>query len=70
MPEFEALANFVRMKRAENNETQTEFGAKCGLSDDEISNIENQRTDPKLTTLQNIAAYTGTTVSELLNTKR
>lgn len=70
MPEFEALANYVKTKRVENNETQIEFGAKCGLSDDEISNIENQRTDPKLSTLQSIAAYTGTTVSDLLKVKR
>ena len=67
MPEFEILAQHVKFKRIENNETQVEFGLNCGLSDDEISNIENQLTDPKLSTLQNIAAFAGLTVAELLN---
>ncbi len=66
MPEFEALAQNTKKKRKEKNETQLVFGMNCGISKDEISNIENGATDPKLSTIQSIAAYTGLTVSELL----
>lgn len=66
MPELKALAMNTRAKRIEKNETQLEFGLNCGLSEDEICKIENQNTDPKLSTIQSIAAYTGLTVSDLL----
>ncbi len=66
MPELKALAMNTKAKRIEKNETQLEFGLNCGLSEDEICKIENQNTDPKLSTIQSIAAYTGLTVSDLL----
>lgn len=66
MPELKALAMNTRAKRIEKNETQLEFGLNFGLSEDEICKIENQNTDPKLSTIQSIAAYTGLTVSDLL----
>ena len=66
MPELKTLAMNTRAKRIEKNETQLEFGLNCGLSEDEICKIENQNTDPKLSTIQSIAAYTGLTVSDLL----
>lgn len=69
MPEFEALAKNLKAKRIERHESQFTFASNCGLSEDEISNLENQKTDPKLSTLQNIAAYTDSTVSELLKTE-
>ncbi len=69
MPEFEALARITKEKRKEFQETQLDFGINCGLSEDEICNIENQNTDPKLSTIQSIATYTGLTVPELLTVK-
>lgn len=66
MPELKALAMNTKAKRIEKNETQLEFGLNCGLSEDEICKIENQNTDPKLSTIQSIAAYTGLTVADLL----
>lgn len=69
MPEFEALARNTREKRKAMKETQLVFGINCGLSEDEICNIENGNTDPKLSTIQCIAAYTGLTVPELLTRK-
>lgn len=66
MSELKALAMNTRAKRIEKNETQLEFGLNFGLSEDEICKIENQNTDPKLSTIQSIAAYTGLTVSDLL----
>lgn len=69
MPELVALAKKVKSLRKELNETQLVFGLNCGLSEDVISQLENQRTNPKLSTLQNIAAYTNVTVSDLLKTE-
>ena len=66
MPELEALAKNTKAKRKELRETQLTFALNCGLCEDEISDIENQNTDPKLSTIQNIAAYVGLTVSDLL----
>ena len=66
MPELKALAVKTRAKRLENHETQLMFGLSCGLSEDEICKIENETTDPKLSTIQSIAAYIGLSVSDLL----
>ncbi len=52
MPEFEVLAQNTKKKRKEKNKTQLVFGTNCGISKDEISNIENGATDPKLSTIQ------------------
>ena len=70
MPELEALAINTKAKRKALNETQLTFGLNCGLSEDEICDIENQHTDPKLSTIQSIAAYTGLTVSDLLSIEK
>lgn len=66
MPERKALAINTKEKRIEKKETQLTFGVNCGLSEDEICNIENQNTDPKLSTIKCIAEYVGVTVSDLL----
>ena len=66
MPEFEALAKRLKQLRKAKNESQFEFAENCGLSDDIISQLENQKTNPKLSSLQDIAAYLGITVSDLL----
>jgi hypothetical protein len=66
MLELKALAINTKAIRIKKKETQLTFGLNCGLSEDEICNIENQNTDPKLSTIQSIATYTGLTVSDLL----
>ena len=66
MTETLVLADNIKQIRKKNHQTQAEFAFNCGLSEDEIYNIEHCNTDPKLSTLQNIAAYIGITVSELL----
>lgn len=66
MPERKALANNTKTKRYELKETQLDFALNCGLCVDEISNIETENTDPKLSTMQSIASYLGITVSDLL----
>jgi len=67
MPELEFLSYNLKNKRFEKNETQFNFACNCGLSVEEISLLENMKTDPKLSTIQKIAAYTDLTVSELLD---
>lgn len=66
MPESEALSKRVKFERISNNETQLDFAGHCGVSEDEISNIENCKANPTLATLQSISAYIGCTVSDLL----
>jgi len=66
MPERDALAKRLRAYRRIEDKTQFEFSEATGLSVEEISLLERVQTDPKLSTLQNLAAYMGITVSELL----
>ena len=66
MPEREALAKYLKEFRKINKETQFEFAANVGISIEELSLIEREIANPSLDTLQKIAAYTGSTVSELL----
>ena len=66
MPEFKALAENVKRIRKEMNLSQIEFAVDCGISPEILSLIEREKTNPKLSTLQMIAAYTGYEVSELL----
>ena len=66
MPEREALAKHLKEFRKINKETQFEFAANVGISIEELSLMEREIANPSLDTLQKIAAYTGNTVSELL----
>lgn len=69
MPENAALASRVKALRHEMGKTQFEFSSEVGISEEELSKIERNQTDPKLSTIKKIAAYTGLTVSELLEVK-
>lgn len=69
MPEKDALAKRLKGYRRLQHQTQFEFSEATGLSVEEISLLERVGTDPKLSTLQNLAAYMGITVSELLEIK-
>lgn len=66
MPERDALAKRIKSYRREQHLTQFEFSEETGLSIEEISLLERVGTDPKLSTLQSLAAYMGLTVSGLL----
>ncbi len=67
MPELDILAERIKAIRRERHESQVVFAQNCGISTEELSLIERRRTDPKLSTLQNIAAYVGESVSDLLS---
>ena len=66
MPEREALAKYLKEYRKIYNETQVEFAFHIGISVEELNLLERLKGNPNLNTLQKIAAYTGDTVSDLL----
>lgn len=66
MPEQEALSRNLKKIRKLRNISQEEFAAECGLSKEAISTLECEKGDPKLSTIQKVAAYTGCEVPELL----
>lgn len=66
MPELKALAKKSKAVRKAMHENQAEFAANCGISTETLSLIEREKSDPRLSTIQKIAAYTDCTVSELL----
>lgn len=66
MPENEALAKNIKTIRKQMKKSQIEFAAECGISTEILSLIERQKTDPKLSTIQKVAAYTNRTVSDLI----
>jgi transcriptional regulator with XRE-family HTH domain len=68
MTENVVLAERLISARNNSQETQIVFSEKCGISTKTLSNMENIMGDPRLSTLQKIAAYLGCTVSELLDT--
>lgn len=70
MPETDALAKKIKAYRKEQSKNQFEMACEAGLSIEEISLIERGKTDPKLSTLQKIAAYMGVTVSSLLEVEQ
>ena len=52
------------------HESQIDFAAHCGISTEALSLLERELSDPKLSTIQKVAAYTDQTVSGLLNTEQ
>ncbi len=69
MPETDVLAKRVKAYRKGLSKNQFDMACEMGISIEEISLIERGKTDPKLSTLQKIAAHMGITVSSLLEIK-
>ena len=67
MPEIKNLAENIARIRKEMKETQADFAAHCDIGAGTLNLMENQRTDPRLSSIQKVAAYTGLTVPELLS---
>ncbi|MBI5138941.1 MAG: helix-turn-helix transcriptional regulator [Candidatus Vogelbacteria bacterium] len=55
----------IRRIRQEKNLMQKEFSKKVGLDAAYLSNIENGKMNPTVTTIEKIAKALGVTVSEL-----
>ena len=66
MPEMKALANHVKAFREAMKESQEDFSANTGVSVEEISLIEREKANPKLSTMQRFTAYMDITVADLL----
>lgn len=66
MPETMTLAMRVKQYRKSQAKSQLDMAFEMGISVEEISRIERGMTDPRLSTLQKIAAHMGITVSDLL----
>ncbi len=66
MPEVKALAEKSKQIRKEMKESQMEFAYHCGICTETLSLIEREMADPRLSTVQKIAAYSNRTVAELL----
>lgn len=69
MPENAVLAKNLKAIRKELRETQMEFAAHCGISTEELSLLEREQSNPQLSTIQKVAAYTDRTVADLLQTE-
>ena len=69
MPEARILAQKSKEIRREMHERQMEFAYHCGICTETLSLIEREKADPRLSTVQKIAAYANKTVSELLEVK-
>lgn len=67
MPEIEALAYNLKRLRRKMHATQFEFASECGISTETLSILECEKGDPKLSTLQKIAAYADCEVAELID---
>lgn len=70
MPELDTLARRIKAYRTKFGKTQFDLALDIGISIEELSLIERKLTDPKMSTLQKIAAYMGVTVSELLSEEK
>lgn len=65
-PELDFLSQRLKAFRNKNEETQDEFAEHIGIHIASLSLMERKQINPRLSTLQKIAAYMGIPVSELL----
>ena len=65
--ELSTLGHRIRHQRVSKGYTLDELGAIVGVAGSQLSLIENGKREPKLSLLQDIAAATGTEVSDLLS---
>ena len=66
MPEISAMAERVKAYREKLKKTQFEMAYEIGISIEELSLIERRGANPRLDTMQKIAAPMGISVSEML----
>lgn len=60
------LGENLKKIRTSRNITQTEFAEKLGVDKSFVSNIENGKTNPTLSTITNLAQALGVSTNELL----
>ena len=70
MPEHETLSKNLQYFREIMRQSQEEFAAGCGISVETLSLLERKKGDPRLSTIQKIAAYVDCTPADLIQEKR
>lgn len=60
------LGENLKKIRTSKNITQTEFAEKLGVDKSFVSNIENGKTNPTLSTISNLAKALNVSTTELL----
>lgn len=60
------LGENLKKIRTSKSITQTEFAEKLGVDKSFVSNIENGKTNPTLSTITNLAQALGVSTNELL----
>ena len=66
MPEHDILSKNLRYFREIMRQSQEEFADGCGISVETLSLLERKKGDPRLSTIQKIAAYVDCTPAELI----
>lgn len=61
------LGENLKKIRTSKNITQTEFAEKLGVDKSFVSNIENGKTNPTLSTITNLAKVLKVSTNELFN---
>lgn len=64
--EAKKLGNNLKKIRVKKNITQSEIAKKLGVDRSFVSNIENAKTNPTLSTITNLAKVLGVSANELL----
>jgi transcriptional regulator with XRE-family HTH domain len=64
--EAKKLGNNLKKIRVKKNITQSESAKKLGVDRSFVSNIENAKTNPTLSTITNLAKVLGVSTNELL----
>lgn len=61
------IGNRLRALRVERGLTHRELGTLIGLSDGQLSRIENNKSEPEVGTLKALADYFGVTMDDMLD---
>jgi DNA-binding XRE family transcriptional regulator len=67
MDDMTLLAGNVKAIRKKLKQSQAEFTFNCDISVETLSLIEREKTDPRLSSIQKVAAYSGVSVRDLFS---
>lgn len=67
MDDMTLLAGNVKAIRKKLKQSQAEFVFNCDISVETLSLIEREKTNPRLSSVQKVAAYSGVSVRDLFS---
>ena len=67
MDDMTLLAGNVKAIRKKLKQSQAEFVFNCDISVETLSLIEREKTNPRLSSIQKVAAYSGVSVKDLFS---